>query len=54
MRYASGGIEDPGLTIDTEDLLNGQEIARSDVIEAIGTLSLLGSYNDGDISSPDP
>ncbi len=39
MRYASGGIEDPGLTIDTEDLLRGKELARSEVTEAIGTLS---------------
>jgi len=39
MRYALGGLEDPGLTIDTEDLLRGKELARSDVTEAIGSLS---------------
>jgi hypothetical protein len=36
MRYALGGIEDPGLTIDTGDLLRGKELARSDVTAAIG------------------
>ena len=39
MRYALGGIDGPGLTIDTEDLLRGEELARSDVTETIGALS---------------
>ncbi len=54
MRYASGGMEGPGLTIDREDLFRGQEFALSDVTKAIGTSSLVRSYNDGAISSPAP
>jgi hypothetical protein len=54
MRYALGGIEGPGLTIDTEDLLRERSLPAPMSPRRLGRYRLLGSYNDGDISSPAP